>query len=284
MVNSDQMCYNYIKTPILQAAQSCLSNRKKLSLKKPSFDRLALGLASLATDQRGLFIYPVKERRQKMTSGIYYIVNTVNNKRYIGSSTNIKQRWSMHKSTLNRGIHRNVFLQRSWYKYGPDAFEFRLVEVVINPADLIGREQEHIDLCPWEESYNIRTIADSNRGIKFTDEHRANIAAAARGRKHSDETKVKMSVSRMGRRQSPEASARKSASTKGRRLGPEWRAKISATMSRPVEQLDPITGEVLNVWPSGKRAAMELGIAYSFLCACAAGHYKTAHGYGWRYI
>lgn len=58
--------YNIYKTPILQAAQSCLSSRIQLSLKRPPFGRFALGLASLATDQRRLFICPAKERRQEM--------------------------------------------------------------------------------------------------------------------------------------------------------------------------------------------------------------------------
>jgi hypothetical protein len=52
------------KTPIPQAAKSCLSKLNKLSLNQPLLGWFALGLASLATDRQGLFVFPTKERRQ----------------------------------------------------------------------------------------------------------------------------------------------------------------------------------------------------------------------------
>lgn len=63
------LMYNICKTPIPQAAKSCLSQLNKLSLKQPLLGWFALGLASLATSRQGLFCYPMKERRQKMPKG-----------------------------------------------------------------------------------------------------------------------------------------------------------------------------------------------------------------------
>ena len=60
--------------------------------------------------------------------GIYCIENTVNNKKYIGLSRNIEQRWNEHRSKLRRGKHVNIYLQRAWNYYGEDAFNFYIVE------------------------------------------------------------------------------------------------------------------------------------------------------------
>ena len=42
--------------------------------------------------------------------GIYKIVNSINNKIYVGSAKNIKKRWSAHKSDLNKNKHHNKHL------------------------------------------------------------------------------------------------------------------------------------------------------------------------------
>lgn len=47
-------------------------------------------------------------------SGVYQILNCQNGKSYIGSSVNIQQRWSAHRSLLNKGQHPNIHFQRSW--------------------------------------------------------------------------------------------------------------------------------------------------------------------------
>ena len=49
-------------------------------------------------------------------SGIYCIENIITNKKYIGQSINIKDRWSKHKSELNHQTHDNDYLQKAWNK------------------------------------------------------------------------------------------------------------------------------------------------------------------------
>ena len=46
----------------------------------------------------------------KRQSGVYVITNLTNKKIYIGSSIDIKVRWSNHKSELKRGVHNNKYL------------------------------------------------------------------------------------------------------------------------------------------------------------------------------
>ena len=46
------------------------------------------------------------------TSGIYVIINTINNKKYIGSSKNIEQRKRSHFHRLRHNKHENDYLQK----------------------------------------------------------------------------------------------------------------------------------------------------------------------------
>jgi len=79
--------------------------------------------------------------------GIYKIVNIVNNKIYIGQSIEIKRRWNDHKSELKRNIHHNIYLQKSWNKYGEENFIFEVIESDenFNTDDLNELEIYYID-------------------------------------------------------------------------------------------------------------------------------------------
>lgn len=76
--------------------------------------------------------------------GIYQIVNKINNKRYIGSSNHIKERWKQHKGLLKTNRHPNTYLQASWNKYGMDNFQFEILELC-DVNDKQRKEQFYID-------------------------------------------------------------------------------------------------------------------------------------------
>jgi group I intron endonuclease len=82
--------------------------------------------------------------------GIYVIICEPENKLYIGSSKNIKRRWSEHKRELNKGVHRNTFLQIDWDCYGDESFNFKVIEETDN---LIIRERFWTDY--YKDNYNI---------------------------------------------------------------------------------------------------------------------------------
>jgi group I intron endonuclease len=50
--------------------------------------------------------------------GVYQIKNLINGKMYIGSSINVLNRWSRHKTELINEKHHSIKLQRSVNKYG----------------------------------------------------------------------------------------------------------------------------------------------------------------------
>lgn len=60
-------------------------------------------------------------------------------------------------------------------------------------------------------------------------------------------------------------------------------ANKTASVGRPVEQIDPATGEVVKVWPSVRAIERALGYAHDNIANCCKGVRKTRGGYKWRY-
>src|SRR5882672_2177665 len=80
------------------------------------------------------------------TIGIYKITCTNNGYVYIGSSCEIDVRLVHHKSDLNLGYHRNVFLQNCYNKYGKDSFLYEVIQPVINVENLLEIEEKWISI------------------------------------------------------------------------------------------------------------------------------------------
>lgn len=55
-----------------------------------------------------------EQQIQEKSCGIYCIENTVNERKYIGLSRDIKRRWNEHTSKLNKHTHPNQYLQSAW--------------------------------------------------------------------------------------------------------------------------------------------------------------------------
>lgn len=55
---------------------------------------------------------------------VYYILNTCNNKMYIGQSRKVYTRFQQHYNALQGNYHSNILLQLEWNIYGVKAFEF----------------------------------------------------------------------------------------------------------------------------------------------------------------
>jgi len=117
-------------------------------------------------------------------SGIYRIQCTPTGKFYIGSSSNLPQRWREHLSKLRRGLHSNRHLQNAWNKYGEDQFTFQIIEFVM-PFYILEREQYWInELKPFDKhiGFNIARNAESpNTGKHPSPETRAKLSAAHKG-------------------------------------------------------------------------------------------------------
>lgn len=86
---------------------------------------------------------------------------------------NIYVRWDEHKKELNKGIHNNKHLQRSWNKYGEDAFVFEILERCDNNDKAYQREKYWIDYYDsFENGYNMNEGGTGGLGYKHTEEDR----------------------------------------------------------------------------------------------------------------
>ena len=106
-----------------------------------------------------------------MKSGIYMILNIVNNKYYIGSTSNLPIRKSNHFTKLKQNKHVNQHLQYSYNKYGKDAFSFIILENC-DRSDLIERELYWMTLKNSHNKsmgYNIG-VPKKNDNITLSDE------------------------------------------------------------------------------------------------------------------
>ncbi len=135
-------------------------------------------------------------------SAIYCILNLVNGKVYVGSAVNVNNRWASHKSKFKKNKHVNVYLQRAWNKYTELAFEFIILEYVVENDDLIDREQYWINLTQCNNSkfgYNIRKEAKNNLGLKYPATAGEKVRKANLGKTHSAEHRAKNSAANKGR-------------------------------------------------------------------------------------
>jgi group I intron endonuclease len=160
-------------------------------------------------------------------SGIYMIQNTVTGDDYIGSSVNIKKRWSVHQWHLREQTHPNQHLQNSWNKYGKGAFAFYILE---GTTDLRERELHWLYQCKptFNMNYAVDRLDPDGLGFCCSEETRRKLSVSHLGQepgnkgKHpSDETRKKLSEAHMGQE----------AYWKGKSLTDEAKKKISEKLT-----------------------------------------------------
>lgn len=175
--------------------------------------------------------------------GIYAIRNIINDKRYVGQSSNMKERARRHFEMLRDGKHHCTPLQRSYAKHGKESFVHEVLELC-DIERLTECEQHWMDFYRAEGLYNLAPAAGSNVGYKHTAETRAKYSAAKKGSKNSEEgkasrrasfTEEQREISRKNglrhadRLRSDEHRALISAATLGVPRPEEVRSKISAS-------------------------------------------------------
>ena len=149
----------------------------------------------------------INEEINKDLKGIYSITNKTNGKMYIGKTEDrfIERYWN-HRWKLNKQLHENEHLERSWNKYGQDNFEFSVIHVLTAKDDINELEKYYINLHDSIASgYNMTTGGEGAPGYVLSDEARKIIGEKNRvhglGRKATDSTRAKMRSS--SRRLSP---------------------------------------------------------------------------------
>ena len=92
-------------------------------------------------------------------SGVYKITNTITGDFYIGSSKDVKQRWTSHKCQSTWKNHPNNQLYKDMQKYGLDKFSFQILEEV-EIDSLKETEQQLIETL--KPTYNDRNANGLN--------------------------------------------------------------------------------------------------------------------------
>lgn len=162
-------------------------------------------------------------------AGIYLILNTINNKVYIGSSINIESRWYEHKWKLNKNRHGSKHLQATWNKYGKENFEFKIIEEILDKTKLIEREQYWLDFYKSydrEKGYNTREKAEANYGLSPSVKTRKKISDGNKGKIVSKETCKKISQALTGKIRTEESKQKQSQTLTGRKLPESHRLNL----------------------------------------------------------
>lgn len=136
-------------------------------------------------------------------SGIYQIRNLINSKVYIGSTKDIKYRWSEHRSNMRRNKHNNPHLQSAFNKYGEENFVFEIL-LICEPFEL-DRYEDEVEKYNRPNCYNIREITKSNLGFHQSEDTKKKIGNSVRGRVHSKDSIERMREVHRGKQYSKES-------------------------------------------------------------------------------
>jgi len=123
-----------------------------------------------------------------LKSGVYKITNKTNDRIYIGSAKEFKERWRAHSAALIAGRHSNKFLQSDFNKCGEGSFVFEILEIITGPKEnRLLREDAYLEQHHdgGKQCYNFCKKATSNEGRPFS--------------LTPEETRKKQSVAKLGK-------------------------------------------------------------------------------------
>jgi group I intron endonuclease len=88
--------------------------------------------------------------------GVYKILHIVSGRYYIGYSTNVENRFNVHRWKLEKNRHDNIFLQRAYNLYGKDEFNYDIIHICHTKDEAKEIELKYLtDLSIRHELYNL---------------------------------------------------------------------------------------------------------------------------------
>ena len=134
-----------------------------------------------------------------LNSGVYGIFSKIDDRVYIGSATNFSLRKKTHFDKLRSNFHVNKPLQNFVNKYGIENIDFKVLATC--PSEYCIKLEQWF-LNQYNNKFNIRLIAESNYGLKASNETKQKMSEKRKGKAVrgygftvSEETKNKMSES-----------------------------------------------------------------------------------------
>lgn len=226
----------------------------------------------------------------KKITGIYCIENTVNHKKYIGQSVNIKERWRVHRKELYANKHDNDYLQKAWNKYGKESFSFYIVEEC-TPEMLDEKEIYYIDFYNTLDEnygYNLKTGGQCN-GVTVSDVIKSKISQAIKN-SYTDELKEKRRQDSLSYWANPENKKRilgKNNGMYGKHHTSESLVKMSQNRKGIISwnrNTTPVLCiELQQEFKDATDAGKSLGIDSSAVLKVCQGKRHTCGGYHWQF-
>lgn len=223
--------------------------------------------------------------------GIYKIQCKINNKVYIGYSSNIKKRFYLHKFKLKNNKHENSYLQNAWNKYSEDAFSFIIIEeCLLNLC--IEREDYYVKKHKSyfrKFGYNLAITGIGNIGkmpkyiIKKTQKtKKAN--ALKRGYYFTAETIKKQVEGRKGFKHSSETIEKIRIASINRKKSKEVTQKTIDANNITINQYS-LENKYIKTFKSITEALFFLNktIKSGHISNCCKNKRKSAYGYKWKY-
>lgn len=226
---------------------------------------------------------------------IYLITNVIDNKRYIGQTTqSMTKRWTQHKSFTK--TNPQYHLHRAMRKYGVDNFNIEVIdESATNVDELNDLEELYISYYDtfngW--GYNLTSGGGNHLMAESTKEK---LRQANLGKNLSTELKQRISIGvklyyntyghpLIGRTLSPEHKHKLSLSNTGNTHSEESKKKISDNSARKqsVIQYD-LNMQYMNTYLTLNSAESATGVKFQNISRCCRLIRPTAGGFIWRYI
>ena len=202
-------------------------------------------------------------------TGIYGILNKITGKWYVGQAVDIARREKQERAYLAKGSfhgsrRNNEHMVASWKAYGPDAFEWHVLEKCkldeLDEREVFWIKQKD----SYHNGYNQTVGGGGRRGYHLTEETKRKLSKSLKGRSLPEETRQKMRVAHIGHQ-----------------VTQRCRDCTRERSSIAVEQIydDGST----RVWASATAAASALGIYQSNITKCCRGKLSRTGGFRWRY-
>jgi group I intron endonuclease len=175
--------------------------------------------------------------QQSSGGAIYMIWHRESTRAYIGLTTQaVEKRWGQHRSDADKKRNQ-TYIGHALRKYGPDAFDWLVLESGIALDDTRAREAHYVRVLRANQAGHGFNLTAGGEAAPSSDPRvRAKISASSKGRKLTDEWKRRVGDA-----------------IRGRKAGPAQRAAIDRTGTKAT----PETIERLRVSHTGKTASAE---------------------------
>ena len=221
----------------------------------------------------------------KIYGVVYKAINKINNKSYIGQTTqSLNKRISNHVTDAFLGRD-NMYFHKAIKKYGKDNFEW----------EIVGKYSS-LDELNEAEKYFIRKYNTFKNGYNLTEGGEGLLGCSGKlapmyGRHLSKEAKQKIGTAHKGSKRSKESKRKMSEAKKGKKLSKKHKEALKGlhrgNNSVLAKKYMLITPEGENILIHGLiefcKTYEKDDLNYKSLSACATGKYKQHKGYRCRY-